>query len=181
MADRRKALVVASVVLLPATVATGCDGGHAATGATAEASKAPEVHTDAEPLAGAVPKLGRIVEAHWQEEVLGVSDSRAIGPTDYRVSALLQLGPGAVAALTESMQMTAVVVGDGPERVAIPAGLAGFVPAGVRWLHSGDLDRSLVRADSGELYFDLASDTAYLSAVNLHAAKSSSSPASASP
>ncbi|MGV9265937.1 hypothetical protein ACWDRR_14905 [Kitasatospora sp. NPDC003701] len=156
-------------LLLAAALATGCDGGSPATGVTAEASKAPEIHTDAQPLAAALPKLGRIVAAHWQEEALGVPGSRAIGPTDYQVSALIRLEPGAVATLTASTQMTGAVMGTGPESLAIPAGLAGFAPAGAQWLHSRDLDESLVAADNAELYFDPASDTVFLSAVNLHA------------
>ncbi|WP_406381131.1 hypothetical protein [Streptomyces sp. NBC_01618] len=155
-----------SALLLAATVVTGCAVGPAAD-VKAKASKAPEIDTDTEPLAKRLPKLGRIVSAHWQQKALG-ADSRVPGPTDYHVSALMKLGPGSVAALTASTQMQPAVVGAEPEGISIPAELAEFAPAGAQWIHSGVLDESLVRADSAQLYFDPASDTVYLSATNVH-------------
>ncbi|MFE4960176.1 hypothetical protein ACFRCW_41015 [Streptomyces sp. NPDC056653] len=166
VAERRRSIAWASTLLLAATVVTGCDVSPVAD-AKAEDSKTPEIHTDTEPLAKRLPKLGRIVSAHWQQEAPG-ADSRVPGPTDYYVSAFMKLDPGSVAVLTASTQMQSAAVGAEPESVSIPAGLAEFAPAGARWVHSRVLDESLVRADSAKLYFDPASDTVYLSATNVH-------------
>ncbi|WP_329450121.1 hypothetical protein OG894_05930 [Streptomyces sp. NBC_01724] len=149
-----------------ATVVTGCAASPVAD-AKAEASKTLQIYTDTEPLAERLPKLGRIVSAHWQQEAPG-GDSRVPGPTDYFVSALMKLDPGSVAVLTASTQMEPAVIGAGPESIAIPAALAEFAPAGAQWVHSGVLDDTLVRADSAKLYFDPGSDTVYLSATNVH-------------
>ncbi|MFE7351837.1 hypothetical protein ACFU8Q_01240 [Streptomyces sp. NPDC057543] len=138
-----------------------------ATDAKVKASKTPEIHTDTEPLAKRLPKLGRIISAHWQQKA-PFADSRVPGPTDYHVSALMKLAPGSVAALTASTQMQPAAVGAEPESISIPAGLAEFAPAGAQWVHSRVLDETLVRADSAQLYFDPASDTVYLSATNVH-------------
>ncbi|WP_053762645.1 hypothetical protein [Streptomyces sp. AS58] len=148
-----------------ATVVTGCAVSPVAD-VKAEASKALEIHTDTEPLAERLPKLGRIVSAHWQQETPG-GDSRVPGPTDYRVSALMQLAPGSVADLTASTQMQPATVGPAPQGISIPAELSEFAPPGAQWVHSGVLDKSLVRADSAQLYLDPASDTVYLSATNV--------------
>ncbi|WP_413753716.1 hypothetical protein NRF20_31375 [Streptomyces sp. R-74717] len=166
MTDRKRSLVRASALLLAATVATGCAIRPAAD-VKAEASKTPEIHTDTEPLAKRLPKLGRIVSAHWQQKAPG-ADSRVPGPTDYYISALMKLDPGSVAVLTASTQMQPAVVGAEPEGISIPAELADFAPAGAQWVHSRVLDETLVRADSAQLYFDPASDTVYLSAANVH-------------
>ncbi|WP_327241246.1 hypothetical protein [Streptomyces sp. NBC_01320] len=157
---------MASALLLAATAVTGGAIGPVAD-AKAEASKTPEIHTDTEPLAKRLPKLGRIVSAHWQQGAPG-SDSRVPGPTDYYVSALMKLEPGSVAVLTASTQMQPAVIATEPESISIPAELAEFAPAGAQWVHSRVLDESLVRADSAKLYFDSASDTVYLSATNVH-------------
>lgn len=133
-------------------MATGCAVGPAAD-AKAKPSKAPEIDTDTEPLATRLPKLGRIVSAHWQQKAPG-ADSRVPGPTDHHVSALMKLAPGSVAALTASTQMQPAAVGTEPESISIPTELTEFVPAGAQWVHSRVLDESLVRADSAELYFD---------------------------
>ncbi|MCX5343875.1 hypothetical protein [Streptomyces atratus] len=164
--DRKRSLVRASALLLAATVVTGCAVRPAAD-VKAEASKTPEIHTDTEPLAKRLPKLGRIVSAHWQQKAPG-ADSRVPGPTDYYISALMKLDPGSVAVLTASAQMQPAVVGAEPEGISIPAELADFAPAGAQWVHSRVLDETLVRADSAQLYFDPASDTVYLSAANVH-------------
>ncbi|MFI6726687.1 hypothetical protein [Streptomyces atratus] len=166
MTDRKRSLVRASALLLAATVVTGCAIRPAAD-VKAEASKTPEIHTDTEPLAKRLPKLGRIVSAHWQQKAPG-ADSRVPGPTDYYISALMKLDPGSVAVLTASTQMQPAVVGAEPEGISIPAELADFAPAGAQWVHSRVLDETLVRADSAQLYFDPASDTVYLSAANVH-------------
>lgn len=166
MTERRRLLVRASALLLAATAVTGCAITPAAD-AKDPAKKTHEIHTDTEPLTERLPKLGRIVSAHWQQVAPG-ADSRVPGPTDYFVRALMKLDPGSVAALTASAQMQPVVAGAEPEGVSIPAELAEFAPAGAQWVHSRALDESLVRADSATLCFDQASDTVYLSAANLH-------------
>ncbi|MET9663005.1 hypothetical protein [Streptomyces sp. NPDC006510] len=165
MAERKRSLVLASALLLAATVVTGCAAEPVAD-TKAEASKNPAIRTDTAPLARRLPTLGRIVSAHWQQEAPG-ADSRVPGPTDYFVSALMELAPGSVAALTASTKLQPAVLGAESENTAIPAELAEFAPAGAQWVHSNTLDESLVRADSAKLYFDLASDTVYLSAVNV--------------
>ncbi|MFD4757835.1 hypothetical protein ACFWOJ_02740 [Streptomyces sp. NPDC058439] len=166
MTDHNGSLVRVCALLLAATVATGCTVGPAAD-AKATSSKAAEIDTGTEPLAERLPKLGRIVSAHWQQKAPG-ADSRVPGPTDYHVSALMKLAPGSVAALTASTQMQPAAVGTEPESISIPAELTEFAPTGAQWVHSRVLDESLVRADSAELYFDPVSDTVYLSATNVH-------------
>ncbi|MFD3656952.1 hypothetical protein [Streptomyces sp. NPDC058620] len=164
MTERRRFLVWAGA-LPPAVVVSGCATGPR-TGAKAVASKAPEIRTDTGPLTRRLPKLGRIVSAHWQQETPG-GDSRVPGPTDYFVNALMKLGSGSVAALTASAQMEPAVAGPEPDGISIPAGLTEFVPGQARWVRSAALDERLVRADFAALYFDRASDTVYLSATNL--------------
>lgn len=166
MTAHQRSLVLATALLLASTAITGCSAGPTAD-TQAEPSKTPGILTDTEPLAKRLPKLGRIVSAHWQQDTPG-GDSRVPGPTDYHVSALMKLDSGSVAALTASTQMQPAVVGAGPEGVSIPTGLAEFAPPRARWIHSGVLDRSLVSADYAQLHFDRASDTVYLSATNVH-------------
>lgn len=166
VAECKRSPVVASALLLVATVVTGCAVSPVAD-AKGEASKTLEIHTDTEPLAKRLPKLGRIVSAHWQQEAPG-GDSRVPGPTDYYVSALMKLEPGSVPVLTASTQMHPAGIGAEPESISIPAELTEFAPAGAQWVHSRVLDESLVRADSAKLYFDPGSDTVYLSATNVH-------------
>ncbi|WP_327370495.1 hypothetical protein [Streptomyces sp. NBC_01217] len=68
------------MLLLTATALTGCAVSPVAD-AKAEASKTPGIRTDTAPLAERLPKLGRIVSAHWQQEAPG-ADSRVPGPTE---------------------------------------------------------------------------------------------------
>lgn len=164
MAARSRSLAWAALLLV--AMVTSCSAGPG-TGSKAEAPEVPEIHTDTAPLAERLPKLGRIVSAHWQQEDPG-GDSRVPGPTDHFVSALMKLDPGSVAALTASVQTQPVVPGPAPEGISIPAGLTEFAPAGARWVRSAALDESLVRADFAALYFDRDSGTVYLSAANLH-------------
>ncbi|EME52734.1 hypothetical protein [Amycolatopsis decaplanina] len=87
------------------------------------------VRTDPAPVAETFPEVGEIVEASWVEEKLGAAEGRvaAPGPTDYRLSALVKLGPGAARKVRSDHECHAGVP-------AVPEPLKGLVPSGVAWL-----------------------------------------------
>ncbi|GAA1235766.1 hypothetical protein GCM10009665_27470 [Kitasatospora nipponensis] len=150
----------------------------AARPARAPAPQPPPLSTDVEPLAARLPKLGRIVSAHWQERSPAVANGRITvpGPTDSFLHAVLQLSPGAVGALTAAVPLVPAaapapppVPSDTAGFVGLSAELAAFLPAGAHWTRSPLLDSTLVRADAAGLLFDLSSDTVFLDAENLAA------------
>ncbi|MFK0250957.1 hypothetical protein ACIQUM_40210 [Amycolatopsis azurea] len=86
------------------------------------------VHTDPAPVAKTFPEVGEIVEASWVEEKMGASEGRvaAPGPTDYRLSALVKLGPGGAQKVLSGYECHTGVP-------AAPEQLKALLPSGVAW------------------------------------------------
>jgi hypothetical protein len=93
--------------------------------------EAPPVSTDPAPVAETFPEVGEIAEASWVEEKMGVSEGRveAPGPSDFRLTALVKLGPEAVPKVLSSYKCSQV--GQLPKT---PEQLKALIPAKVSWL-----------------------------------------------
>ncbi|MFI9450508.1 hypothetical protein [Amycolatopsis sp. NPDC052450] len=87
------------------------------------------VQTDTAPVAEDFPDIGEIVEAHWVEERMGVSEGRieAPGPSDLRLSALVKLRLEAVSKVISDLKCHAGAP-------AAPEQLKALLPSGVKWL-----------------------------------------------
>ena len=88
------------------------------------------LHTDPGPVAKTFPELGKISEASWVEEKMGGAEGRvsAPGPTDYRLSALVKLGPSVVPKVLSWYECSQVdQLPETPER------LKALIPAKVSW------------------------------------------------
>ncbi|MEV7177867.1 hypothetical protein [Kitasatospora sp. NPDC093679] len=152
----RNGLLAAALLTAPLTAC-----GSAAEPPSAAAPTKLEIRTSTTELTARLPKLGRIVEAHWQFDPHDNSGGRVPGPSDYFIDAVMRLQPGTVAGLLKDRQAQDMVL------PGTSSGLAAFLPNGAVWQHSLELDRELARASSATFWFDPASDSVYLAANNL--------------
>ncbi|ANN19819.1 hypothetical protein SD37_32190 [Amycolatopsis orientalis] len=90
----------------------------------------PPVLTDPAPVAETFPEVGEIAEVSWVDEKMGGPDGRleAPGPSDFRLTALVKLGPEAVPKVLSSYKCSQGELPDTPER------LKPLIPAKVSWL-----------------------------------------------
>ncbi|WP_405009375.1 hypothetical protein [Kitasatospora sp. NBC_01539] len=132
--------------------------------------------TDLTWVGRALVLLGPVVSTHWLRTSSAVPGDRLpIGPTDYFYDIVAHLASGQVARLLGERPMTpelspplqGATPGPGYAGWQVPAPLAPFLPPSASWVRDGELDTSLVRADSAQLHFDRATDTVYVSAANL--------------
>ena len=109
-----------------------------------------------------LPGVGDYVEVHWQIRAAGDPCSRVIGPTELRYQDVIVMREADAAALKAAWDWQPVV-GSTPftthQILATPSGiwpaLAGFLPKGARWTHSGAYDEAGKATQWRDVYFDL--------------------------
>ncbi|XVQ08720.1 hypothetical protein ACQP1W_40150 [Spirillospora sp. CA-255316] len=125
------------------------------------AGEGAKVRTDTEPLERRFRALGPLSDAHWLGYALG-KDSRGSvpGPTDVRVVGIARLGSGRADAIVRDPRH-----GFRPETpTGVPEALAGLMPKGARWLHSGRFDAEITA--TGAFYLDPVAGRAYFDTLN---------------
>ncbi|MFF3664504.1 hypothetical protein [Microtetraspora malaysiensis] len=124
------------------------------------------IQREKEPVLERFPQFGGIASVQWDEVSLGKANSRAPGPTDYRLSGVAQLAKADVKRLKREYDWVPA-----EQSPAVLKSIKPLVPKGAVWKVSEEFTSTVTRAAyEADFYFDPVAGVMVFNSINAHVA-----------